>query len=49
MTCPTCGGPYNPADDATPPQPSASSAGIRKLALDAAAAAVRAAKERGGR
>jgi len=40
--CATC----NCSDDATPPQPSASSPGIRRMALDAAAEAVRKARER---
>ena len=40
--CSTC----NCADDATPAQPSTSSPGIRRLALQAAAEAVRNARER---
>lgn len=37
--CPTCGGPYDPLRDA-PPQPSHSSAGIRRQAREHVAAAV---------
>lgn len=42
--CSTC----SCADDATPPQPATSSPGIRRLALDATDAAVKASKEKRG-